>query len=255
MNITNLTLKQLEEEIKKQHPLNFDKSDTKIYAIRTILYAIVAVYLRFFKDDDICVLFKSLQENNKDKFAFIKTLLEHAKYATCCICYDAAESAKIYANDTAEQHIAEFEAYFTVIKSTLAEFAAEFTAIKSTLAEYTTESTAKYAVNSAEFTAIKATLAEYTAESTAKYAVNYAAAKYASKYTAKYAVYSAAAKYAKYVACSETYHVASENAKLATYFACSDVDYEAVCSNTEYEKYALLCMIYAYISISNNKVV
>ena len=230
MNITNLTLKQLEEEIKKQHPLNFDKSDTKIYAIRTILYAIVAVYLRFFKDDDICILFKSLQENNKDKFAFIKTLLEHAKYATSCICYDVAESAKIYANDTAEQHIAKFEADFTVIKSALAEYTAEFTAIKSTLAEY-------------------------TAESTAKYAVNYAAAKYASKSTAKYAVYSAAAKYAKYVACSETYHVASENAKLAAYFACSDVDYEAVCSNTEYEKYALLCMIYAYISISNNKVV
>ena len=69
----------LKEEIEKQHPQNTTKSHTRIYAIRTILYAIVAVWLRFLKDKDIDVLFESFPKDIKDNVAFIITLLKQSK--------------------------------------------------------------------------------------------------------------------------------------------------------------------------------
>ena len=75
----NDKLQELDKKISKQHPLNVDKSDTQIYAIRTILYTIVTVWLRFFKDRDIRVLFVSLPHTNKVEFDFINTLLNQCK--------------------------------------------------------------------------------------------------------------------------------------------------------------------------------
>ena len=76
---TNTNQHQIKEEIEKQHPLNTTKSHTQIYAIRTILYAIVAVWLRLLKGEDIDVLFNSFTKDIKDNVAFIITLLKQSK--------------------------------------------------------------------------------------------------------------------------------------------------------------------------------
>ena len=94
---------QLKEEINKQYPIDDKKPDThtKIYAIHTILYAIVSVWLRFFKDKDISILFASLREKNKVDFDYIKTLLNQFKeYAAETVAKSAA-SASDLATDSA----------------------------------------------------------------------------------------------------------------------------------------------------------
>ena len=96
--MNNPALKQLNDTITNTYKLDDNLLDThtKIYAIHTILYAIVAVWLRFFKDKDINVLFKSLQKNNEDKFVFINILLNQSKeYAAETVAKSAASASDL----------------------------------------------------------------------------------------------------------------------------------------------------------------
>ena len=86
---TQQELEKIIENFKKD-----DLSSIQIYAIRTILYDIIAVWLRFFKDKDISILFASLREKNTDDFDYIKTLLNQCKNFSVSVAYDAASSAK-----------------------------------------------------------------------------------------------------------------------------------------------------------------
>ena len=104
MNITTL---QQEDPITNEYKIGDDKSKhATIYAIRTILYAIVTVWLKFFKDKDIDKLLKLHYDKNKNSIDFIKTLLNQykkssiediAKYA-----YLAAVSAYLAAETIAK---------------------------------------------------------------------------------------------------------------------------------------------------------
>ena len=83
------TKKQLQQTISEHYPINAGcpQHHTKLYAIHTILYAIVAMRLRFFKNDDIRKLFaplknignEELNEKLNEKLNFIFTLLDTYK--------------------------------------------------------------------------------------------------------------------------------------------------------------------------------
>jgi hypothetical protein len=89
MDETTNAIKQLEDAINKQHPRISNKPDTKNHAIHTILYAIIAVWLRFFEDVNNNNLFKYLPDKNKDEFAFVNKLLNQ-----CTDLADLADLAK-----------------------------------------------------------------------------------------------------------------------------------------------------------------
>ena len=86
MEETTNAIKQLEDAINKQHPIISNKPDTKNHAIHTILYAIIAVWLRFSEDVNSNNLFKYLPDKNKDEFAFVNKLLNQ--------CTDLADLAQ-----------------------------------------------------------------------------------------------------------------------------------------------------------------
>jgi hypothetical protein len=75
------TKQQLQQTISGHHLINADCSlpHAKLFAIHTILYAIVAMRLQFFKNDDIRELFAPLKDINNEKLNFIFTLLEKYK--------------------------------------------------------------------------------------------------------------------------------------------------------------------------------
>jgi hypothetical protein len=89
------TQEELEKKITNEYKIddNLPATHEKIYAIRIILYVIVAVWLRFFKDKDISILFASLSQKNTDDFDYIKTLLNQCKNFTVFVASTAANAA------------------------------------------------------------------------------------------------------------------------------------------------------------------
>ena len=93
----NITILQQEDPITNEYRIGDDKSKhAPIYAIRTILYAIVTVWLKFFKDKDIDIdkLLKLHYDKNKNSIDFIKTLLNQYKKSSI---EDIAKSADLAA--------------------------------------------------------------------------------------------------------------------------------------------------------------
>ena len=170
MEETTLTLKQLEDKIINKHKI-YDNlfTNTRRYAIRAILYAIVTVWIRFFKDNDndnyINDLFKSLPDKNEHDVAFIKTLLKQYKKNETDSSRSAVEFVANCAraeSDAADSTLKLARAKYTRVKSARAKYARN----KSTCAVYS----AAHAAHVAEYAAVSDTHSgvEYSVASIAR---------------------------------------------------------------------------------------
>ena len=111
--MTTISLEELRKKINKEHNIDHIEDPLKIakkYAIHTILYAIVAVWVQFFKNENIDDVFNSDQTDLN--ITFIKSLLNiddsvtieylkidteysvsHTKYNASHTLYDVAKHA------------------------------------------------------------------------------------------------------------------------------------------------------------------
>ena len=188
MDKDTITLNQLEEEIIKQHPIKNDISDAKNHAIHTILYAIVSMWFKFFKNDNINVLLKSLQDKykndcifinkNKDEISFINKLLnQYAKLSSYKAATKSSYLAALAALATKSSYLAALAALDAktdeAVKD-LADLAADSASSASFVAsfvayEYDAEEAASAAKSAKSFAASYSYLAAYFNAKSTKY--------------------------------------------------------------------------------------